>query len=213
MGRENSKTPKWLVWLLIGFYFFLIYQYITNIQYFGFIDGVNLLMHEAGHLLFSFGGEFITVLGGTLLQLIMPKLFTGYFLLKKDFLGISFGLAWLSTSLFNIATYIADAQEMVLPLVGGDGVGHDWNYLLIQTNLLQVDDQIAWIIRLISWAIIIGAIILALVPFILNNKKIEKAVTLPELNVNFSDSVKSQANLSLPVTSIKRNPNENESEN
>ena len=39
------------------------------------IDGVNLVIHEAGHLIFSPFGEFMTIAGGSLFQVIMPALF------------------------------------------------------------------------------------------------------------------------------------------
>lgn len=35
-----------------------------------FIDGVNLLIHEAGHVFFGFFGDVLGTAGGTLLQLL-----------------------------------------------------------------------------------------------------------------------------------------------
>ncbi len=43
------------------------------------IDGVNLVNHEAGHLIFSPFGEFLMIAGGSLFKVIMPALFVGYF--------------------------------------------------------------------------------------------------------------------------------------
>ncbi|MGL1102660.1 hypothetical protein ACSTLM_00430, partial [Vibrio parahaemolyticus] len=34
------------------------------------------------------------------------------------------------------AIYMADAKKQALPLLGGDGTVHDWNYLLGQLHLL-----------------------------------------------------------------------------
>jgi len=38
-----------------------------------FIDGVNLLIHEAGHIIFMPFGEFISIAGGSLFQLIVQR--------------------------------------------------------------------------------------------------------------------------------------------
>ncbi|ABQ26637.1 hypothetical protein [Geotalea uraniireducens] len=37
-----------------------------------FLDRVDLIVHEAGHLLFGYFGEFIMVIGGTVGQLLVP---------------------------------------------------------------------------------------------------------------------------------------------
>lgn len=39
------------------------------------IDGVNLVIHEAGHAVLSPFGELPTVAGGSLLQVIVPAVF------------------------------------------------------------------------------------------------------------------------------------------
>ena len=48
------------------------------------LDGVDLAIHETGHLVFNPFGEFIGFAGGTLFQLIMPLLFAGYFWRRDD---------------------------------------------------------------------------------------------------------------------------------
>ena len=184
---------------LLAFYGYLVYKYATDITYFGLLDNLNLLIHEAGHFVFMFFGEFINILGGTLLQLIMPLLFGGYFVLKKDWLAISFVLAWLATSLFHVATYVADAQEMALPMLI-EGMTHDWNFLLIQTNLLEMDDSIAFVIRVIAWSCLMLAIALAGVELISKRPKgvEKKALPLSRLPVNFHYKSGLNASLSLP---------------
>jgi hypothetical protein len=37
-----------------------------------FLDGVNLLIHEAGHVVFGSVGQTVAVAGGTILQLAFP---------------------------------------------------------------------------------------------------------------------------------------------
>ena len=41
------------------------------------LDSLNLVFHEAGHPLFSPFGETLHILGGTLMQLLVPALVAG----------------------------------------------------------------------------------------------------------------------------------------
>ena len=104
------------------------------------IDNVDLAIHEAGHVLFGSFGEFIGFLGGTLMQLIVPLTFLGYFLHRKDQYAASVLLWWVGQNLWNISVYIKDARSMELPLVGGGE--HDWTYMLGETALLPHDQEI-----------------------------------------------------------------------
>lgn len=106
-----------------------------------FFDGVDLVIHEAGHVVFSLGGDFLQFAGGTLLQLLAPIAFGIYFLRRAKVFSVQFCLLWLGQSLLNVARYVADARAMQLPLVGG-GI-HDWNYMLGQLGLLRQDTAIA----------------------------------------------------------------------
>lgn len=127
-----------------------------------FIDGVNLLLHEAGHPVFGFFGEFLTVLGGTLMQLLFPLAFVVHFLRSAQPFAASVSLAWLGESFFNVARYAADARARELPLVGGDGAGHDWAYLLTRLDLLQRDQEVAQAIRLLGALLLLAAVVAAL---------------------------------------------------
>src|SRR6476661_9838274 len=109
------------------------------------LDGVDLAIHETGHLVFGPFGEFIGFAGGTLFQLIMPLLFVGYFWRRGDRHAASVALWWVAQNCGNIATYVADARAQELPLVGGGE--HDWFYLLSATGHLEHDHGIASAIR------------------------------------------------------------------
>jgi hypothetical protein len=119
------------------------------------IDGVNLAIHETGHLVFGPFGEFIGFAGGTIMQLLFPAVFIGYFLRRGDRHSASVALWWVGQNCGNVATYIADARAQELPLVGGGE--HDWFYLLSATGLLERDLRIAHAVRLIGWLLVIGA--------------------------------------------------------
>lgn len=115
-----------------------------DIDEFRFLDNVDLIPHEAGHLLFSWFGQFIMVMGGTLGQLFVPLAFGVYFYLRGEKYSMSVVLFWLGQNFVNISRYVKDAQAMVMPLVslgGGDSI-HDWNYLLLRFNVLRHDQFI-----------------------------------------------------------------------
>jgi hypothetical protein len=84
------------------------------------------------------------------LQLSAPLFGIFNFYRQRDFFSISLCFGWLSTNFFSIATYVADARKLELPLVtpfGGDNVVHDWEYILSRMNILQYDTLLATIIR------------------------------------------------------------------
>ena len=85
-------------------------------------------------------------------------LFIMYFSMKYDRLGTAFGYWWLSTSLYSVSIYVADARSRVLPLIGGQG-GHDWAYLLNRFDLLTYDMFISKVICLGAWVAIVMSII------------------------------------------------------
>lgn len=44
---------------------------------------------------------------------------------------------WAGQNLLNVSVYASDAVAMQLPLLGGDSVIHDWNYILGTLHMLQ----------------------------------------------------------------------------
>ena len=48
-----------------------------------FLHNINLIFHEAGHIIFMFFGEFIMVLGGSLNQVLIPLICTLHFYFKE----------------------------------------------------------------------------------------------------------------------------------
>lgn len=126
-----------------------------------FLDGVNLIAHEAGHLLFSYFGEFIQVLGGTVGQLFVPIAFTVYFFMRRELYSSSVTLFWTGQNCFGISVYIKDAQAMALPLysVGGDDPIHDWNYILGRLGLLRGDQVIGNAVFVLGIIVIIISVL------------------------------------------------------
>lgn len=110
--------------------------------------GITFGAHEFGHLFFSFGGEFMTVAGGSLMQLLLPVAVAALLYHHRDYFGIAIAGVWLASSLFDLAVYVADARAFDLDLLGfGDGAGHDWAWLLGHFHVLQHDQRIAAVLR------------------------------------------------------------------
>lgn len=117
-----------------------------------FLDNVNLIIHEAGHFVFSGFGELFQYLGGTILQLLIPFLFAVYFLIKRNLFAFSFILFWIGDNFVNIAFYIKDAQARQLHLVGGGD--HDWFYILSRLGVLEQSVGIGRIVNTLGILII-----------------------------------------------------------
>ena len=122
----------------------MIYLLMHRGQY-GLIDNADLVIHEAGHFFFMFFGRFIYTLGGTLMQIILPSIIIWYFLKNNYRTGVQLSLLWLGQNFINISVYAADARARKLPLLGGNHVYHDWNYLLSQVNLLNYDTEVGYL--------------------------------------------------------------------
>jgi hypothetical protein len=113
-----------------------------------FLHLVNLPFHEAGHLFFVPFGRFMTLLGGSLGQILMPLVCLATFLIKtRDPFGGSVALWWTAENFMDVAPYINDARAMDLTLLGGftgkEVDAHDWNNLLSMLGWLQYDHGLA----------------------------------------------------------------------
>ena len=119
---------------------------LRNPDYWDPLDDLNLAIHEAGHLVFSAFGETMTILGGSLFQVIVPAAFVTYFGRTRQRYAAAVTVSWVAVNLLNVARYIGDARAQELPLLGGDNSIHDWWYLLINWDLLPRDLTIArWV--------------------------------------------------------------------
>ena len=121
------------------------------------LDSLDLAIHETGHLVFAFGGDFLMLLGGTLFQLLVPAVFVVALLRQGDRHGASVPLWWLGQNCWNISLYIKDARAQELPLVGGGE--HDWALLLGELGWLDRDQAIGGGVFLAGVLLYIGAIV------------------------------------------------------
>jgi hypothetical protein len=120
-----------------------------------FLDGVNLLFHEAGHVYFGLLGETIGILGGTLGQFVFPTAACVHFLLRGRRFDAAICALWFGENLMYTARYMGDARAMALPTVGGEI--HDWNWLLSRWALLDQCETLARGTHLVGSLVVIGA--------------------------------------------------------
>lgn len=143
-----GRCALYVLFVIWGLYFVSL-DLRTNEIGESFMHRVNLVFHEAGHVIFMPFGHFMMVLGGTLGQLLMPAIAGGVLLWKnRDAFGASLALWWFGQSLMDCAPYINDARDLQLMLLGG-GTGqdrpgaHDWENLLLDLGMIQHERKIA----------------------------------------------------------------------
>ena len=150
--------PKLVFAAVLGLYFLSIaYKPLDG----SFLDLVDLPIHETGHLLFRPFGEFMSIAGGSLFQIIVPAVFFGYFVRHEKYYSAAIVLFWVGQSVLNVFVYANDAVAMQLVLTSGltgsEGSFHDWNYLLTETGLINSTRTVANLIRLLGTLMIIAA--------------------------------------------------------
>ena len=138
--------------LLLGYFTIRI---ISGKEY-ALLINTDLVFHEAGHTIFFFGGEFLNIFGGTLMQIIVPLILALYFYRKGNAFSAVVVLWWLGENLVNISVYASDARAQELPLIAS-GLIHDWNYMFGRLGLLESDLFIGSLI----WTFGIGSMIIS----------------------------------------------------
>jgi hypothetical protein len=129
-----------------------------------FLHLVNLPFHEAGHYVFLPLGEFMTILGGSLLQVIIPIVCAVAFARREDWFGMAVGIWWAGESLVDVAPYIADARALQMPLLGGgtgaEVEGHDWEAILGRLGWLHLDHTLGMSAHVAGSAIMVASLAL-----------------------------------------------------
>ena len=128
-----------------------------------FLHLINLVFHEAGHIIFAPFGGFMMTLGGSLLQVIVPLVCAWAFWFQQDDrFGAAICLWWAGESLLDLSPYIDDARSLKLMLLAGPAAeveGHDWEAILMSLGWLHLDHTIARIAWLSGAAVMIGALL------------------------------------------------------
>ena len=127
------------------------YKVITAEINYSFLHNADLLIHECGHVVFRPFGQWMTYLGGSLFQCLLPALIGVAFIWKqRNPFGAAFCLWWTGENVLDVAPYIYDAKLMALPLVGewNDEVAemhvlrHDWHNILEPLGLVDAAPRI-----------------------------------------------------------------------
>lgn len=155
MERKLGELPEWnpitrlggSIWLSV-YGLFVLYAWRDS-SGFLFCDFVNLMIHETGHVVFSWGGETLHILGGTFGELIVPFACAVAFFMRRQIYGFAFSVFWFFENFLYIGTYMSDARTSVLSLINSDE--SDWTILFTQWNVLLYDQKIGHISRMIGW--------------------------------------------------------------
>ena len=119
-----------------------------------FMHLIVLPIHEAGHVVFIPFGRFMSVLGGSLFQVLLPLVLMASFMFgfggsRRDNFAASLMLWWAAVSIIDVAPYIWDAFDPKMMLLGGktgaESDGHDWQNILGDLGLLKRAHLIAGI--------------------------------------------------------------------
>ncbi len=135
-----------------------------------FLDWGNLIIHEAGHPLFSWLGDFMGAAGGTLLQLLVPFLLAMGFYVRRQPVGYAIFLMVLWENLIYVSWYMSTARSLEGQFVAiGSGGGmdgseidpnmHDWHNMFSRLGLLQYDTRISRLTFFAAWIGMIATVL------------------------------------------------------
>ncbi len=119
-----------------------------------FFSGITLGLHELGHILFSWFGQWWSIAGGSLVQWCAPLVAAWHLLARqRDYFGASVCMVWFGLSCIESGRYMADATRQALPLVSlGSEPVHDWTFLLGSAGILDWDDTLGALARALGFS-------------------------------------------------------------
>jgi magnesium-transporting ATPase (P-type) len=156
--KPVSRTA--LIAWLVFYALFIVYAAAARGSFL-FIDNVNLVVHESGHLFFGWFGSTLGLWGGTLMELLVPLALAIYFVFQRHTAATAFTSFFFFENFIYIATYMADARSQGLPLVtvgDANAGGHDWFRIFSSLGLLQYDTRIGAAVRLLGWLGMLGTV-------------------------------------------------------
>ena len=152
---------RWWPWraALLAYLLWAGYRSLRDPDYTSLFGGVDFGVHELGHLVFGFFGEFLGVAGGSLAQLLLPLGAAALLWSRRDYFGVAVAGGWEALSAIELSRYVADARALELDLVSfGESAIHDWNYLLGRLGLLPRDLAIAQAMRVGAGLVLLGSL-------------------------------------------------------
>ena len=121
------------------------------------IDTIDLFIHEGGHGIFRFFGQFLYFLGGSLIQFIIPITTIIVFLKTSGPRTLMGTLYWLGQNVINVSIYIADAPKQQLTLISRHAM-HDWRWLCGYMGILDSAGDLASVVSFLGTISLLGAI-------------------------------------------------------
>jgi hypothetical protein len=139
---------------------------------------LNIAVHETGHVLFRPFGELVMLIMGSGFEVLFPLVVGLVFLiLKRDLVATAVCLGWSASALASAATYIADADDGRLALLGATGpdAAGDWERILGEQffDKVYLADPIAAKVRTVGfllWFLALGLAIAVLLREGLSNR-------------------------------------------
>lgn len=160
---------RWARWALVGGLAVWTIQFaqtpLSSDAMDSFLHLPDLVFHEAGHIIFSPFGEFMTALGGSLLQFLVPVITAVAFIRQEDPFSAAICAWWAGQNLVDLAPYIADARSLALVLLGGrtgaEVEGHDWEFILTQLGVTHLDRQVGYTSYALGITVMVAALVYA----------------------------------------------------
>ena len=144
---------------------------------------LNIASHESGHVLFRPFGELTMLIMGSGFEVLFPLSVGAVFLLgKRDLVATAVCWGWAASALASAATYIADADDGQLALLGATGpdAAGDWERILGEEFLDKVylADSIAGAVRTLGYVLWFVALGVAAWAIVRNRRQEQAAVSI-----------------------------------
>ena len=119
-------------------------------------DWINLFIHEGGHGIFQIFGQFIYMLGGSLMQIILPA--AAVFVFLRSGMGtLPFTLFWLGENIVNVSVYMSDAPFRRLPLISKYAT-HDWGYITDTLGVTHLAEDFGLAVKILGILVCLGGL-------------------------------------------------------
>ena len=160
------RTAVLILRCLVGVYFLYILFVLATVYAPGerpsnppfllfVMDTINLFIHEAGHFFMKPFGRFVYVLGGSLVQVLLPLALL-VVTWRQDVRQAPPVAFWVGESMINVSVYIADAPFRKLKLIAS-GLIHDWNWLL--SGSLEAAEPLSIIVYGLGFLLCVAALV------------------------------------------------------
>ena len=149
---------------------------------------LNIAVHEIGHVLFRPFGELTMLIMGSGFEVLFPFAVGAYFLLRKrDLVSTAVAWGWAASALSSAATYVGDADDGQLALLGATGpdAAGDWERILGVEffDKVYLADRIAGDVRTVGFVLWGVALCLALWAIVRNRQLARAAGAGPKARV------------------------------